>query len=700
MPGVAGLLVTLWGLGCAQPEPSSPPPPGPHTELPPAPKGPLTAAEHGCPVLRVDEPPAAWGQPGHRRLALIVGVGDYLAEGITDLQGPPGDAQRIFELLTQTYGFPMENVCVLIDAQATHAHFEAAWREALVERAAPGDEAVFFFAGHGSQGRDWDANGVDEPDGWDETLMLHDSRVLGNLDLIDDALNAHLAELHARTRAITVLIDACNSGSAARGVEDGLAEGVAIRQFTPLDLPPPQGYDPRVGGDYRPAELPGLVFVSAARDGTSALEVDGHGVFTTALVDSLQQAGASGTWGQLTRSLPRLVAAQGSPQVVTFEGDLERGIFGAPPRERPPGWDVAGVVGDQLSLSGVPLPGWTEGAVIRIYPGDVRAEELSDPERAAAARKGRARVTAATPFGGRAEVLDGAGFTDQDIAMLEAPGQAPPRITLRLQARGPKALEPEQVQAITRGIEANAELSQAVALEPRGAWSLRAGPGGSLQLIGPEGALRNTLAGEDPVAAALHQLALFNRQATLLELAADPAHGDWLEVQVEAIRASQQLLCPKEPFQLAPAGALQEVPLCTGTQVRVTLSEAAPGPRVIGGVRLNNDGSIDGLPARGERVELRPGEQVVLPGVVAQVPPVDAVDTLLIFATEDKVEWTQLEGEVARSVGDDDLDGVGWAVAALPIMGTADPRLWTQAEREDPKVCEGRAARAVSQCAP
>src|SRR5688572_27507764 len=122
---------------------------------------------------------------GHRRLALIVGVGDYKSPQVNDLAGPPNDARRIAALLTnKSYAFPAENVCLLLDAHATRAGFESAF-EKLVERTRADDIAVIFFAGHGSQTHDM--NG-DEPDEWDETLLLHDSRMGDVHDLNDDEL--------------------------------------------------------------------------------------------------------------------------------------------------------------------------------------------------------------------------------------------------------------------------------------------------------------------------------------------------------------------------------------------------------------------------------------------------------------------------------------------------------------------------------
>ena len=152
---------------------------------------------------------------GHRRLALIVGVGEYKNDNIPDLKGPPNDARRFYELLTgkNGYAFPKQNVCLLLNEQATTGEFKQLFDTALVERARENDVVVIFFAGHGSQARD--KNG-DEPDEWDETLMFHDARTDGIGDLLDDEFNQMLARLYRKTRYITVILDSCNAGTATR----------------------------------------------------------------------------------------------------------------------------------------------------------------------------------------------------------------------------------------------------------------------------------------------------------------------------------------------------------------------------------------------------------------------------------------------------------------------------------------------------
>ncbi len=53
---------------------------------------------------------------GHRRLALIVGVGDYLNPDIPDLKGPPNDARAIYHLLTDPQGYLSDEMAAVIGA--------------------------------------------------------------------------------------------------------------------------------------------------------------------------------------------------------------------------------------------------------------------------------------------------------------------------------------------------------------------------------------------------------------------------------------------------------------------------------------------------------------------------------------------------------------------------------------------------------
>ncbi len=66
----------------------------------------------------------------------IVGVGQYKSDKVSDLAGPPNDARRIYDLLTEPNGcgFPKENVCLLLDEDATTARFKKVYEKALIDR--------------------------------------------------------------------------------------------------------------------------------------------------------------------------------------------------------------------------------------------------------------------------------------------------------------------------------------------------------------------------------------------------------------------------------------------------------------------------------------------------------------------------------------------------------------------------------------
>ena len=220
----------------------------------------------------------------------------------------------------------------------------------------------------------------DEPDEWDETLMFHDARTDGIQDLRDDEFNQMLARLHRKTSHITVILDSCNAGTATRDPDAGTT---AARFFEPMadedDAAPSAAV---AGGDqdagWVTESLAGTVIFSAATDSNPALEINGKGIFTDALLQILADAGNQPmTYAQAARQVPLLVAAK-SPQVPYFHGDLSRTVFDGKTRDRPIAWEVL-KTGPPLELGGPALPGIGEGAEFRIYDGAVTGADTRDP---------------------------------------------------------------------------------------------------------------------------------------------------------------------------------------------------------------------------------------------------------------------------------------------------------------------------------
>jgi hypothetical protein len=216
-----------------------------------------------------------------RRLALIVGVGDYKSDRVPKLSGTTHDARRMYDLLTgpNGYGFPKENVCLLLDGDATAQGFRDAFQKTLVDRAQPQDVVVLFYAGHGSQTRD---RNHDEPDEMDETFVLQDSRTGDVGDLVDDEFNGMLSRV--KSDHLTVILDACNSGTLTRD-----PDGRVVARLAEPDENPNRTHGSTLEGEgdggssFEPDSKKGLVVLSGAADGTSALEINGSGVFTSAI---------------------------------------------------------------------------------------------------------------------------------------------------------------------------------------------------------------------------------------------------------------------------------------------------------------------------------------------------------------------------------------------------------------------------------
>lgn len=143
--------------------------------------------------------------------ALIVGINSYAN---APLRGCVNDAEAMYRLLTDQYGFVGDDVRVLCDGRATTAAIKhrLAW---LVEGAKPGDHLVFHFSGHGSQVRD--RGPLDE-------LADHKDEILCPVDLdwrekvvTDDDLAAYFRRV-PKGAHLNVVLDCCHSGSGTRSL--------------------------------------------------------------------------------------------------------------------------------------------------------------------------------------------------------------------------------------------------------------------------------------------------------------------------------------------------------------------------------------------------------------------------------------------------------------------------------------------------
>ena len=149
---------------------------------------------------------------------LAVGVDQYDNEAVTDLNLAVADANTLKASLEEVSGksIELDSPVVLTDGDATSQAIMAAAEE-LVRQSRPGEQAVFFFAGHGVKGEDgrfYMATSATDPSNISGTALSWDE------------LSAVLSKSKAR---MTVFLDACHSGAAGTdffATNDDAASGI------------------------------------------------------------------------------------------------------------------------------------------------------------------------------------------------------------------------------------------------------------------------------------------------------------------------------------------------------------------------------------------------------------------------------------------------------------------------------------------
>ena len=137
--------------------------------------------------------------------ALLMGINDYAWDKVPPLKGCENDVRGVRDLLRSNFGFQEHGIRMLLSREATVARIKEEFVEFLVKGTRPGDWAVFYYGGHGTQARDYEK---DEEDGKDEIFLGADSQESGPV-LKDDDLWALLKQLPGRTKL--VLLDCAHS---------------------------------------------------------------------------------------------------------------------------------------------------------------------------------------------------------------------------------------------------------------------------------------------------------------------------------------------------------------------------------------------------------------------------------------------------------------------------------------------------------
>ncbi len=338
------------------------------------------------------------------RSALLIGINDYTASRLTtiraaaperdwpNLSGAVNDTIAMRELLVLLHGFDAHDIVTLNDQAATRSAILAA-ANALAAKASRDDVVFFFYAGHGSQVKN---SASDEPDKLDESIIPADSR-RGAPDIRDKELRRIFNAILDRGAHLTVIIDACHSGSAARGL---------------LTLARPRGIHPDLrdigdGGDYGPRpENRGALVISAAHDDEEAREIRDdqqtmHGAFTWAWMHAMRDAATASSnidepaMETFLRASSRLRAAMPFQNPVLAGNDAQRRMpflgAGVPTRAARTTFAIERVRDGKASISGGWAHGITIGSELRI------AADHSQPPLTVTALLGLGRCEAHVP---------------------------------------------------------------------------------------------------------------------------------------------------------------------------------------------------------------------------------------------------------------------------------------------------------------
>ena len=351
-----------------------------------------------------------------RHHILLIGIDAYDGGGM--LTGCVNDIDVVQRFLVDRVGVPRAHIRRLAAPRTGAPHetdvpeelplletMRAALERLGTDEVGPEDQVFICYSGHGTQcivsdgGRRRFAR---------EALLPKDKKHgLEYRLLFDWEFNTLIARIAARTSAVTVVLDCCNSGGATRGFDAAETKGQDRFWPTP-EVTLAAGADLSAGSVRGIASALGSLqrcqVIAACRDDERARESAGeggvsNGELTRALVARL--SAVPGTelqnlrWGRIWRGVEAAVREANPRQSPWLSGRFGRRVFGfGPDDDTDPGYAVAqvptGYRVDAGSLAGV-----TVDAEIGVYAADPPAFPPLDSGEDLAARKGTIRVVLA-----------------------------------------------------------------------------------------------------------------------------------------------------------------------------------------------------------------------------------------------------------------------------------------------------------------
>ncbi len=379
---------------------------------------------------------------GPTKLALIVGINDY--PHLENLKGAVNDAENVKNLLVESFGFLDDEAHIrfLSDSQATREAILTGLDEHLIKKAREAEESivVFHFSGHGSRKGDEAGEAGDETDGYDETIVPHDSShapPIPNRDITDDEINARLRTLTDITPNVTFIFDSCHSGAAVRG--SGLARTVKGDPRFPKPEQATRGA--REGkSDWRPDQARYALLSGCRADQLSReMVVDGksYGAMSWFLVDQIRNTKGKATYDDIMDKVKVRVSAKYSNQHPQLEGIAsDQFVFSDDSRPAAGSFVKAFPAGRrQVTLRAGQVHGVSEDSIYDIYaPG-------TDPLADDASRIAQVKVTDVRVTTSKAKLIEGDSIEEASLAVEREHSYLDASVAVYFKTPGPKLRE-------------------------------------------------------------------------------------------------------------------------------------------------------------------------------------------------------------------------------------------------------------------
>lgn len=367
------------------------------------------------------------------RHALVVGIDRYPAFGEEwSLSGCVHDAELVAGVLTERFGFSGDEIQQLSDEAATRRAVLDAM-ERIASRVNEDDVVVFYYSGHGSR---MSAADPTRGDGLDQTLVPSDSgrAPAPNRDIRDREIYDWILRLSEATPHVTLIIDACFSGSITRDAFAARARWVSADERHPSELPAPPATSIRGGGEIGASGLLPVgeryTLLAACRFREQAYELVANeagnprpqGAWTWELVRQLRRAGPDVGTREVFEPASFAVQRLRATQHPQLEGVRDRRLF-VPGRVSTPAYLLIQERRDgRALLQGGALHGVVEGSEWDVHPPASR-------QLAREGRLGRLRVEEVAPVTAWGRVVAEEGEIGAGCRLVEV---SRPAGTLRL----------------------------------------------------------------------------------------------------------------------------------------------------------------------------------------------------------------------------------------------------------------------------